>query len=99
MEILFSPGAGYDPTKVLPMNNDHTLPAMPRFSLHGGDGATLKEFERLLLPFAAAKKLPTAPAYALQVGLKAPPASTGMSAGGGQGFNGPRGNLPAVAAL
>lgn len=34
VEVLFSPGAAYDPTCVTPAKKDHVLPVAPRVPLH-----------------------------------------------------------------
>ncbi len=66
VEVLFSNGANFDPTAVVPVANDHTLPAVPRAPLHTGIGVPLARLVSLLEPCAAPRK--AAPStYALQV--------------------------------
>ncbi len=53
MEVLFSPGANYNPFEVLPPHHSsHVLPTIPRTALHKGEGITLAEMEEKLLPFS-----------------------------------------------
>jgi hypothetical protein len=67
VEVLFSNGANFDPTRVVPLANDHTLPVVPRAPLHTGAGVPLQRLAALLEPCAAPRK--SAPStYALQVG-------------------------------
>jgi len=71
VEVLFSNGANFDPTRVVPLANDHTLPVVPRAPLHTGIGVPLTRLTALLDPCAAQRK--SAPStYALQVALRAP---------------------------
>lgn len=53
VEVLFSPGANYNPFEVLPPHHSsHVLPTIPRTALHKGEGITLAEMEEKLLPFS-----------------------------------------------
>lgn len=71
VEMLFSNGANYDPTRVVPLANDHTLPIVPRVPLHTGEGTPLQRLFELLEPCAAPRK--AAPGtYALQASGRAP---------------------------
>ncbi len=36
VELLFSPGASFNPYEVVPLHKDHTLPVQPRACLHKG---------------------------------------------------------------
>jgi hypothetical protein len=72
IEVLFSPGAGYNPIEYTPPRRNHTLPAKPRVSLHTGDGISWKAFRSQLMPYASSKRQPCPAAYELTVGLKAP---------------------------
>ena len=36
LELVFSPGANFNPYEVVPLNKDHTLPVQPRACLHKG---------------------------------------------------------------
>eukprot|EP00803_Ostreobium_quekettii_P004618 evm.model.scf_439.9 EVM.evm.TU.scf_439.9 scf_439:61654-74618(+) len=57
VEILFSPGAAYNPFEVMPLRRDHTLPVQPRVELHQANGTTLSELERLVTRFSTPRKL------------------------------------------
>ena len=37
IEMLFSPGANFNPYEVVPLHKDHTLPVQPRVCLHKGE--------------------------------------------------------------
>lgn len=37
IELLFSPGAAFNPYEVVPLHKDHTLPVQPRACLHKGE--------------------------------------------------------------
>lgn len=39
IELLFSPGASFNPYEVVPLHKDHTLPVQPRACLHKGGTA------------------------------------------------------------
>ncbi|KAI3438574.1 hypothetical protein D9Q98_001000 [Chlorella vulgaris] len=54
LETLFSPGAAYDPTEVIPAKKDHVLPVAPRVPLHpeGANGVALARAEELLKPLS-----------------------------------------------
>ncbi|KDD72813.1 hypothetical protein H632_c2864p0, partial [Helicosporidium sp. ATCC 50920] len=55
MEVLFSPGAAFNPTMVVPVHNNHTLPIAPRIPLHvgaGHSGISLATLEGALKPYA-----------------------------------------------
>lgn len=61
IELLFSPGASFNPYEVVPLHKDHTLPVQPRACLHKG-GAALHKLLHLvgnatLLLFSAFVKL------------------------------------------
>ena len=54
VELLFSPGASFNPYEVVPLNKDHTLPVQPRACLHKGGTALHKLVgNATLLLFAA----------------------------------------------
>jgi len=65
VEILFSPGAAYDPAAA--MASKHVLPVAARVALHGGDdcGVALQKLERMSKPFATKFKRLKEP-YALK---------------------------------
>lgn len=48
---LRSPGAGYDPTEVVPAKKDHVLPVAPRVALHP-EGASQEGPEHRCLKWA-----------------------------------------------
>ncbi|EFN57696.1 hypothetical protein CHLNCDRAFT_57228 [Chlorella variabilis] len=54
VEVLFSPGAAYDPTEVIPPKKDHVLPVAPRVPLHpdGANGVPLARMESMVKSFA-----------------------------------------------
>ncbi|KAI8468422.1 MAG: histidine phosphatase superfamily-domain-containing protein [Monoraphidium minutum] len=87
VEVLFSNGANHDPTRVVPLANDHTLPVVPRAPLHTGMGVPLQRLAALLQPCAAPRK--AAPStYALQVALCAPLSSQASSAAPSRAMSG-----------
>ena len=54
LEVLFSPGAAYDPLTTAP--RDHTLPVCPRWHMEADGGVTLAAAETLLSPFSSGWK-------------------------------------------
>ncbi|KAL4445780.1 hypothetical protein ABPG77_008979 [Micractinium sp. CCAP 211/92] len=54
VEVLFSPGAAYDPTEVVPAKKDHVLPVAPRVALHpeGSNGVPFARMDEMLKPHA-----------------------------------------------
>lgn len=44
VEILFSPGAAYNPVDTVPIKKDHVLPVMPRVPIHCGGERGGEEF-------------------------------------------------------
>lgn len=71
VEVLFSNGTNHDPTAVTPLHDNHTLPVVPRQTMHMGNGIPLQRLDDLLDPYAVQRKLPPS-AYALHVALRAP---------------------------
>lgn len=67
VEVLFSPGAAYDPTEVIPPKKDHVLPVAPRKPLHPDDlnGVALARMEEMLKPYSKPFKRKDDP-YALR---------------------------------
>ncbi|GAB4823838.1 hypothetical protein N2152v2_010884 [Parachlorella kessleri] len=63
VEILFSPGAAYNPVETVPLKKDHVLPVMPRVPIHlgGGQGVPLQKLETMTKPFAKPFKCPPEP--------------------------------------
>lgn len=59
VEVLFSPGAAYNPFEKRRENARwlHVLPIKPRMKLHCGNGMTLKKLEEMLQPFSAPRKV------------------------------------------
>ncbi|CAD7697573.1 unnamed protein product [Ostreobium quekettii] len=85
VEVLFSPGAAYNPFEVMPLRRNHTLPVHPRVELHQANGATLDYVEKLVARFSTPRKLQTpalnwlpcsntgsAPTYLQRSGLRKP---------------------------
>eukprot|EP00887_Chlorella_sp_A99_P004707 scaffold4.g4707.t1 len=90
VELLFSPGAAYEPFECAAAaaahdTHDHVLPVAPRTPIHSGDagavGVPWAQLEGMLMPFAKAFKRPAGenPYPALPAGLG------GAGAGGGNG--------------
>jgi len=60
VEVLFSPGAAYNPFDKRREDEcwlHHVLPIQPRMKLHCGNGMTLKKLEEMLQPFSAPRKV------------------------------------------
>ena len=69
VEILFSPGAAYNPVETVPLKKDHVLPVMPRVPIHcGGALRTLRMLCVLCMPVHAMHLLR---AHELPAGLPA----------------------------
>eukprot|EP00879_Flechtneria_rotunda_P009465 GHRR01009908.1.p1 GENE.GHRR01009908.1~~GHRR01009908.1.p1 ORF type:complete len:896 (+),score=398.55 GHRR01009908.1:452-3139(+) len=70
VEVQFSNGANHDPTAVVPLHADHTLPTQPRRLLTSQPGVTLQALQELVGKYARGKNTPSN--YQLQVALRAP---------------------------
>jgi len=62
IELLFSPGASFNPYEVVPLHKDHTLPVQPRACLHKGGTALHK-----LLRLAGNATLLLSPAFVIHI--------------------------------
>lgn len=59
LELVFSPGANFNPYEVVPLNKDHTLPVQPRACLHKGKEVYLSQLEQLCVPHSTPTKAST----------------------------------------
>ncbi|KAL0037051.1 hypothetical protein WJX77_010637 [Trebouxia sp. C0004] len=59
VELLFSPGASFNPYEVVPLHKDHTLPVQPRACLHKGKEVYLSQLEQLCVPHSTPTKAST----------------------------------------